>query len=513
MAKKERNFNKIVGFEIAENNIVAVEIQFTKNSINISGGFKLNLPVFQNVNHTVELIKQSLKAANIKTKDCAFGLSMQYFKMSPVTIPKTIPESEIASIVVQESNIDLGADCISHIPLYSTQRQDADGVFRFDVLGISMSRSLLEISSHISSKCGLNLVSLSPSFLGLGSYLDSRGGNSLVATLWVSQIRSELTVWLGKEPIYEHLFLTHQLNEQVSQSITYLQSQLPGAQISTMYLSGPFLRETNLNQLPYNLQFFSLPPNFLDTGKVLQNITLPELVSPLGVALSASKNLPYLIPNMLDSAFGKGGSKGAFSSKPDFAKLANKGSLGDPDFMKFVIPSVLILLITILAQFYITGVLIPSIQSDNTISGNKISIAESQLKKVSVFDKNNKVLTLKTDYFSELVEKRKPWSSILKEVGDMTPKGLWIDRLEIRNSVIDIFGRALSVDSVANFSINLNYTAKLLGKSQIIAMRKFQEEGFDIVEFQLSAKVLDPVIKEDPKITEEQSMTAISPKI
>ena len=73
----------------------------------------------------------------------------------------------------------------------------------------------------------------------------------------------------------------------------------------------------------------------------------------------------------------------------------------------------------------------------------------------------------------------------------MTPKSLWIDRLEVRNNTIDIFGRALDVDAVANLSINLNYTAKLIGNAQIIALRKFQEEGIDIVEFQVSARLND----------------------
>ena len=71
----------------------------------------------------------------------------------------------------------------------------------------------------------------------------------------------------------------------------------------------------------------------------------------------------------------------------------------------------------------------------------------------------------------------------------MTPKGLWIDRLEIKSDLVNIFGRALDVDSVANFSINLNYTAKLLEKTKIVSLRKYQEEGIDLIEYQVSTQV------------------------
>ena len=64
-------------------------------------------------------------------------------------------------------------------------------------------------------------------------------------------------------------------------------------------------------------------------------------------------------------------------------------------------------------------------------------------------------------------------------------KEIRMTETEIKNNNIDIFGRALNVDAVANFSINLNYTAKLLSKAQIIALRKFQEEGIDIIEYQV----------------------------
>jgi Tfp pilus assembly protein PilN len=488
-----KTLNRIIGIEIAENNIIAVEIQFTKNSINILGGFRLNLPVFQNLTHTVELFKQALKASNMKTRDCAVGLSMQYFKLSPVTIPKTIPESEISSIIAQESNVDLSADSLAFLPLYSTQRQDADGVFRFDVLGMSMSKALIDVVKMITAKCGLNLTSVTPSFLGLGSYLEQRGANNLISTLWISHIRSELIVWLGKEPIYEHLFLTHQLNEQVTQSLTYLISQLPGTQISNMFLTGPFVKETNLSQLPYNLQFISLPPNFLDMGKVLQHVALPELVTSLGIALSASGNTPFSAPNLLLSSDGKSESKGLFGGK-DFSKLSRSGKLNlDSSLANFLVPSALILAFTIFAQIYISSVLLPSVSTDQSTYSSRIALSEAHLKKVQSLDRTNKVLNIKTQYLSELIDKRKSWSGILQEIGNMTPRGLWIDRLEVKNASVDVFGRALTVDSVANFSINLNYNSKFLNNAQIISLRKFQEEGIDIIEFQISAKTHDPI--------------------
>ncbi len=94
----------------------------------------------------------------------------------------------------------------------------------------------------------------------------------------------------------------------------------------------------------------------------------------------------------------------------------------------------------------------------------------------------------------------------------MTPKGLWIDRIEVKNNDIDVFGRALNIDAVASFSINLNYTAKLLGNAQIIALRKSEEDGIDIVEYQVNVKTK----KDQEQIATKESenkATKSSPKI
>ena len=72
MAFKSNNpkkLNRILGIEISENDIIASEILFAKNNINLTSGFRLNIPVLQDINKTITLFKQNLKAFNIKTKE------------------------------------------------------------------------------------------------------------------------------------------------------------------------------------------------------------------------------------------------------------------------------------------------------------------------------------------------------------------------------------------------------------------------------------------------------------
>ncbi|MBI3590115.1 MAG: PilN domain-containing protein [Candidatus Melainabacteria bacterium] len=497
-----KKLNRVLGIEISENDIVASEILFAKNTINITSGFRLNIPVLQDINKTVTLFKQNLKAFNIKTKECAIGYSMQYFKLLPVTIPASIPQNEIISIVAQEANVDPENEIVTWIPLNNTRRQDLDGITRFDVLGISIKRTLVEIAKLISNNSNLKLISLSPSFLGLGSFFSSTPSNNLTATLWISQIRSELVVWSGQEPIYEHLFLTHQLSDQVFQSMTYIQAQLAGAQISKILTAGTFVKETNLSQIPYNIQPFSLPQNIIDSGRVLQGNSLSEIITSLGMGLAASNNFPYSIPNLLLASKPKTESKtqGIKDLFKDISKAqTNKvkemklpftfiNSL-DPLFSKFILASALVILFSIFINLFIQNFLAPNVQAKESISESRINLVQNHLTKLLNFEKTNKVLNLKSEYFSGLIDERKPWSKILREIGDMAPKELWIDRLEARNDTINIFGRALNVDAVANFSINLNYTAKLLDKAQIIALKKSQEDGVDIIEFQVSTNI------------------------
>ncbi len=514
-AKPIKKYNRILGFDISENSIVVIEIQFIKNNINIINGFQINNPIFQDLNQTIELIKQNLKAFNIKTRECVFGFSMQYCKLFPVSIPTSIPGNEIDSIIIQEGNVEPEKHDASWLPLNNTQRQDPDSVTRQDVLGISIEKTLINFSRLVAQRCNLKLLSVTPSFFGYGTLLESKVDRNLIATLNISQIRSEFVVWSGQEPIYEHLFLTHQLSEQVFQSANFIQAQLPGTQISTILASGAFIKEVNLSQIPYNIQPFTFPSNIFDTRKVLQRINPSEIITAMGLALLASNNFLYTAPNLLNPIKVKTENiSGLFK---DFVKAQTKGkaiklpivaiakSL-DPIFLKFIFASIFIIIFSFFGNFIINSFLTPSVQANQSTFANKLTIAQLHLTKLLNFEKTNKVLNLKTDFLSSLIEKRKPWSKILREIGDMTPKGLWIDRIEIKDSLANIFGRALDVDAVANFSINLNYTAKLLEKTKIVSLRKYQEEGIDLIEYQVSTQ-----LKEDSgKNTEakEKSITS-----
>ncbi len=521
-AKPLKKYNRMLGLDISENSIIGLEIQFIKDNVNIINGFEINNPTFQDINQTIQLIKQNLKAYNIKTKDCIFGFSMQYFKLFPVPIPTSIPTDEIDSIIFQESNAEADKHAVSWLPLSNTQRQDPDGVTRQDVLGISIEQSLLNFSKLAAQKCGLKLLSVTPSFFGYGTFLESKTDRNLTATLNVSQIRSEIVVWSGQEPIYEHLFLTHQLNEQVFQSANFIQAQLPGTQISLILASGSFMKETNLSQIPYNVQPFSFPANLFDAKKVLQRINPSEIITAIGLALSASNNFPYTMPNLLNPIkiktenisnlfkdFAKAQSKQTTNFKLPFGNFTK---LLDPIFLRFIYASVFMIIFSLSANFIIQNVLAPDIQSHQTTFANKLTMEQLHLTKLLNFEKTNKVLSLKAEFLSSLIDKRKPWSKILREIGDMTPKGLWIDRLELKDDLIHIFGRALSIDSVANFSINLNYTAKLAENAKIISLRKYQEDGIDLIEYEVATQVKQ-IKKEDSKENKQEENKSITSKL
>ena len=526
---KSKQLNKIVGIEISENDVIGVELFFIKDKVYIKNGFRLNIPVFQDPNKTITLIKQTLKSLNIKTKECVIGFSLQYLKLLSVPIPATIPQDEISSIVAQEGNIDLANESVTYIQLNNTQRTDPDGTSRFDVLGIGIHKQLLGMASEICKSCNLRLISVTPAFCGMGSFLNSVPSNELFASLWISQIRSEFIVWSGQEPIYEHLFFTHQLNDQLFQSINYIQTQLPGTQVRAVITNGTFVNETDLSKIPFNIQQFTLPGNIVDTGKVLMNISPAEIANAIGISFAATNIFPYTTPNFLTS--GKVTAPTKAGDLKDIFKTGAKPAKGtskeiklsipflknlDPEIKRFALPSFVIIGLSILCTLYINFMLMPNIDTEQSALESRVKLSEIQLAKLLNIEKTNKVLTLKTDYFSQLIDQRKPWSKILKEIADITPRELWIDRLEIRTGKIDVFGRALNVDAVANFSINLNHSAKLLHDAQIIAMRKFQEDNIDLIEFQINTSIRNALkelsLKEDSKEKKELPLIKQSQK-
>ncbi|GEM_PF-3268498 len=503
---KLKKLNRIIGIEISENDVIGVELLFIKDKVYLKNGFRLNVPVFQDPSKTISLIKQTLKSLNIKTKECVIGFSLQYLKLLSIPIPATIPQDEIPSIIAQEGNIDPVNESVTYIQLNNTQRTDPDGTSRFDVLGIAIHKQLLGMASELCKSCNLKLVSVTPAFCGIGSFLSPLPSNELLASLWISQIRSEFIVWSGQEPIYEHLFFTHQLNDQLFQSISYIQTQLGGTQVAEVITNGTFVNETDLSQLPFNIQQFTLPGNIIDTGKVLMNISPAEIANVLGISFASTNIFPYTTPNFLSS--GKVAAPPKTGDLKDIFKGTAKPAKGiskeikfsipfmknlDPLVAKFIFPSVAVIIFSMLCAFYINSMLIPNVDTDQTNLEGKVKLSEIQLAKLLNIEKTNKVLTLKADYFSQLIDQRRPWSKILREIADITPRELWIDRLEIKAGKIDVFGRALNVDAVANFSINLNHSAKLLDDAQIIAMRKFQEENIDLIEFQINTRIRNTV--------------------
>lgn len=497
MAKN--NLNRFVSLEISEECIVAVELQFQNGVVNLLNGFRIDVPVFNDINATVNLIKQNLKSSNIKTKDVVVGLSMQYFKLFPIPIPTTIPEQEINLIISQEGNVDLQNEIVSNFPLKNTQRQEQDGVNRFDVLGISIQKSLIDSVSNIIKKSGLNLYSLTPSFLGLSPFLSGQN-NALSATLWVSKSRSEVVVWSGIEPIYENLILSSEINEQVPQTINFIQNQIPGASITNVFTSGPSIYDFDLSQVPYNLKAFSLTQDVSDSGNVVKKLSVGEVITPIGLALCAAGLSPVKTPNVLDSM-----SSSAFSKTPGVAKQKVRGGLGS-----YIPLAVFIFLIALASGIFVKTALLPNVLSSSKLSNSKLSLAQSKLNKALKYQSTNKIYSAKVKYLSRLIDKRTPWSKIMKEIADLTPKHLWIDRLEVRNNKVNVSGRSLDVESVANFSINLNYTAKLLKNAQIISLRKYQEDGIDFIEFQVIASVGD---NNQSKIYDEKIGSKIESKI
>lgn len=490
MANKNKSIKrlaKVLALDISDDGIVAIEIQFVKNVVSITGGFRIDLPVFSDFNKSIEIVKQNLKLAKIKTKDLVIGYSMQYFKLFPMPIPTTIPDSEIPLIISQESGVDTSLDSFTYLPLKNTKRQDTDGVTRYDILGMTIPKNYIESASTLAKKCGLNLECVTASFLGLTSFLDPKP-NSLIPTLGISKSYSDFVVWSGHEPIYENLMLTEDVVNQTIQTMNFIQGQIPGSQLSFVYSYGSAVYDVDLTQIPYNLKAFSLTQDITDPSKLLQKLTLSGVISALGLALCGSNNLLTTLPNLLHPIVD---SENIFASKSKGPARSSAGK--DPVLSRFMALATIIFLFSIFTTILVKMILLPGAESELSVVQNRLNSAQTNLARVSSYEKANKVFNMKIEYLSELIDKRIPWSEVVTEIAKVTPKHLWIDRLEIHNKKIDIFGRALDVDSVANFSINLNYTTKLLKNAQIISLKKYEEDNIDYVEFQLSLSINDNI--------------------
>lgn len=478
MVTDKKILNRVLALDISEESILAVEIQTAKGLIGIQNGFKINIPVFNDLNKTISELKSQIKLSKIKTRDLVVGFSMQYFKLFPVPIPVNIPADEIKLIVSQEGNISAQKEACSFFPLKNTQRQEADGISRYDVLGISCQKTLLETANLISDRVGFNLHFVTPSFLGLSSFLSGQRPNVLNATLWISQVKSELVIWSGQEPIYESLILTHQLTDQLVQTLNFIESQIPGTKINDVYTCGPSVFDTKLSEIPLNFKSFSLSQDIIDEGNVLKKLTQLDLISPVGLATVASGYSSLPVPNFINI------------DKPQttagFSKTSKISSSSKPTPLSgYINFAILLAICSIVSTLFINFFLLPGINQDISLINRKLNTTNKELEKVIRIKNENKIYDVKINFLSDLIDKRIPWSKVLKDIAEVTPKDLWIDRIDIRGKQLDIFGRSLKIDSVANFSINLNHATTFLKNSQIINIRKYDEDGVNYLEFQI----------------------------
>ncbi len=405
---------------------------------------------------SVETASKSLKAfldlKNIRNPRAAtFTLPIKALNFQIVTLPEKIKEREKKVLLGLELDKTKFTNNFNYKKLEITQRTE-DGTLLCDYMILGPKRGVLERLESLSKLLNIKTMRATPSFMLFSPRVTER----LSATVYLSEDRSEITLWGAGQPLSIAVIPnTGDQLEDINRFIAGYFDKVENLDISVVRLYGPRMRDASLAfSLSYPNEILKDPAHAIAASlakaqgqiDILIKTKLPK--PPIAVT---PRNLTFLV-----SALGLIGLI-AYTSytesdttryKHELQRLSHRA-----EHMK---------------QVY--------------AEAKKLEDAKSELE-------------TERDFYLKITKRRAPWHLIMYDLGDLTPRNMWFERFNaIKNNVM-IAGKATSPEDVAALSLNLSNSSRYFEDAQVVGMRDYKEADKTYTEFQLTARLKSPLSK------------------
>lgn len=545
----------VLGLDINSDSITLVQLEKTRTGIEVhrfacqptpANSIREGLIAEPDVIGSVVLDLMSVAgipaAGGSPTVNIAVPAQAVVIRLMPV--PTGMPPEELADVVTQEAT--------NHVPfpiedanldwsqMPATERTDADGVRRVDVIIAAIQRSIIESYWKMADSAGVKLGRVDISSLSvvrslaLAGYLGSSGHLSMIVNIRhdatdINVVRSAMplfgrSIMLGVDTLTESLSRSLDINfnealdllpeislfhvdpadakmghaaqvartvfgditDELHRSLEFYKSQVGDVKVDQIILSGPGCMIPQLDQFIFtrmNIKTLISDPmrDLIIEPDVVVESMRPILAALVGTAIEPSWNPSFTVDLDLNK---EGRLPLMYDDRKTMVILTEEKPTLWFKPLVAVVSSLLILMLG--AWAYLNFVDLPGKEKELQSIDSKSKDLTEQLKKVALVKQSNTTLTNKKKILDDIVKKSNHWSIVLDSVRHNIPAGVQVDSLVFGKDV-KIQGTAIDFANVSNFVLNLSEAPGLSAAAVDYATRK--DKAPQVVSFQITAQM------------------------
>jgi type IV pilus assembly protein PilM len=480
------------------------------------------------------VLMELLAAANIPMSGSSpminIAVPAQAVVIRLMPVPVGMPPEELADVVTQEAT--------NHVPfpiedanldwsqMPATERTDADGVRRIDIILAAIQRSIIESYWRMADSAGVRLGRVDISSLSvvrslaLAGYLGSSGHLSMIVNMRhdatdINVVRSAMplfgrSIMLGIDTLTEALSRALEINfdealdllpeialfnvnptdfrmgqasqvartvfsditDELQRSLDFYKSQVGDVKVDQIVLSGPGCMIPQLDQYisnRMNIKTILSDPmrDLVFSPDIIVDSMRPILAALIGSSIEPSWNPSFTV----DLDLNKEGRLPLLYDERKTAVIA-PDERPAPWFKRTLVAGAAVVGLSLATWGLIAQIDIPNKQKQIDQLGAKIVQSNTDLKQLSVLRKENDVLTNKKHILDGIVKKSNHWSTVLDSIRNNIPTAVQVETINIGKKAT-IQGSALDFQSISNFVINL---ATAPGLSDVVVQTASRKE-------------------------------------
>jgi type IV pilus assembly protein PilM len=463
------------------------------------------------------VVMDLLSAANIAPSGPApivnVAVPAQAIVIRLMPVPTGMPAEELADVVTQEAT--------NHVPfpiedanldwsqMPATERTDADGVRRVDVILAAIQRSVIESYWRMADSAGVRLGRVDISSLSvirslaLAGYLGSTGHLSMIVNIRhdatdINVVRSAMplfgrSIMLGMDTVTEAVSRSLEVHfdqaldllpeitlfgtppadprmgqaaqitrtvfsdiaDELQRSLEFYKSQVGEVKVDQIILTGPGC------MIPQIDQFFSARMNIRTIvadpmrDLVFDSELIVDRMRPILAALIGSSIETGWSPSFtVDLDLNKDGRMPLLYDERSTQVIAPE-ERPTPWFRPLLLSGLGLCLLVFMAWAFFTQYDIPNQQRTMEQVQQQIVDNNKLLGQLTKLRADNSVLSGKKRVLDDIVKKSERWSDYLEAIRTGTPDGVRIKAIMFKADGAHIEGTARDFSSVSSFSVNL----------------------------------------------------------
>lgn len=465
-------------------------------------------------------------------------------------VPVGMPPEELADVVTQEATnhvpFPIEDANLDWSPMPATERTDADGVRRIDIILAAVQRSIIESYWRMADTAGVKLGRVDISSLAvvrslaLAGYLGSSGHLSMVVNIRhdatdINIVRSAMplfgrSIMIGMDSLTEAISRSLNIQfdatlnilpeivlfgvpptdarmgqaaqvartvfsdiiDELIRSLDFYKSQVGDVKVDQIVLSGPGTMIQNLDQFisnRMNIRTIICDPlrDLVFEPDLIVDSMRPILAALVGSSIEPSWNPSFTVDLDLNK---EGRLPLLYDDRKTQAIAPEKAA---PWFKPIMVAGLSSIVIALLAWSYLRYIALPGTDADLLKVDHEMTLNKQKVNQLVQVRKGNDLLVAKKATLDQLVKKSSHWSEVLNDIRNKTPESVQVNSMAIVDQNVKVTGQATDFTSISNFAINLNDSADIRNCTVEMATRSDKEPEKILFEIngQLKSRALD----------------------